>query len=533
MRSGKTETGNDFANYRNFTKTGIKYEDLNADGSKNGDDAGLQGWTISAFVDSNSDGTLQQSEITVGAADTDTTDENGAYSLSLKPGQQYIVVETSQANWFESPDDETVVVNSSAGTPLGGYGKYGYVLPADAVRSGKTETGNDFANYRNATKSGFKYNDLNGSRTWDAGQSGQPGEPRLAGWTIFIDANGNNQLDTGEVSTTTAADGTYSFSLRPGAYTFQEVNQVGWVQTQGGYTETLESGQVSANNNFGNWQPGVCGLTPGFWGQHLWAWDGDPLSDGPSDQQGRTLASKLVADKVLTGEDVLRAVDSNRDGKIDKYDVPGVLVGDVDKDGCRGPGETTIFFRLEDARNLINASTNLINSDQRAKMSRDAIAAQLNVLNGATVDTGVQDLITGAARWLTGVDPYDGFSPSGSVDQGNQAGSPLLANDGIADVRYKNKAFDGFYGSVVRANSPAWQQGRSWRGQTLSGSAIHEMLDDFNNCVMITGMDKATRQTLVMALAGDGNDGNFQDDRAIGIGRLTNFGEFVATANLV
>jgi hypothetical protein len=59
------------------------------------------------------------------------------------------------------------------------------------------------------------------------------------------------------------------------------------------------------------------------------------------------------------------------------------------------------------------------------------------------------------------------------------------------------------------------------------------MLDDFNNCYLVTGVDSSTGQNLVMALAGDGNDGTLADDRAIARGLLNDFPDFVRVANLV
>jgi hypothetical protein len=54
-------------------------------------------------------------------------------------------------------------------------------------------------------------------------------ETPLAGWTVYIDANLNGQLDAGERSVVTAADGSYIFdNLAPGNYRVREVLPVGW-----------------------------------------------------------------------------------------------------------------------------------------------------------------------------------------------------------------------------------------------------------------------------------------------------------------
>ena len=88
-----------------------------------------------------------------------------------------------------------------------------------------------------ATISGQVFNDLNANGLKDGGESGQ------SGWTVYLDANGNGQLDTGETSTTTAADGSYSFDgLAAGTYTVAEVQQSGWQQTSPAGTAPASSG---------------------------------------------------------------------------------------------------------------------------------------------------------------------------------------------------------------------------------------------------------------------------------------------------
>ncbi|OGM13095.1 hypothetical protein A3A76_01735 [Candidatus Woesebacteria bacterium RIFCSPLOWO2_01_FULL_39_23] len=93
---------------------------------------------------------------------------------------------------------------------------------------------------------GFKWHDENGNGERDCevnltdGLNGMNSddlcEPRLAGWTIFIDENGNQTLDEGEKSTTTSDNpnhyGAYRFKpLTPGIYSVCEVQQEGWTQT--------------------------------------------------------------------------------------------------------------------------------------------------------------------------------------------------------------------------------------------------------------------------------------------------------------
>ncbi|RWG81341.1 SdrD B-like domain-containing protein [Mesorhizobium sp.] len=102
---------------------------------------------------------------------------------------------------------------------------------------------------------GHKFNDLNADHVWEAG------EPALSGWTIYLDINGNNLLDSGEPSTVTDANGYYHFTVTPGTYTIREEPQAGWSQdapnnAEGEYTVTLAAGEESHNNDFGNFELG-------------------------------------------------------------------------------------------------------------------------------------------------------------------------------------------------------------------------------------------------------------------------------------
>ena len=92
------------------------------------------------------------------------------------------------------------------------------------------------------------FNDLNADGLKNAGESGQ------SGWTVYLDADGNGQLGTGETSTTTAADGSYSFDgLAAGTYTVAEVQQPGWQQTSPvGSVPSIERVSVAADGTQGN-----------------------------------------------------------------------------------------------------------------------------------------------------------------------------------------------------------------------------------------------------------------------------------------
>ena len=95
------EINNDFGNYQNATKTGMKFQDTNANGVKDVGEPGLQNWVINAYADTDSNGTLSSAEFTAGAAGTSTTDASGNYSIGgLTPGK-YVVCEVLKAGWIQ------------------------------------------------------------------------------------------------------------------------------------------------------------------------------------------------------------------------------------------------------------------------------------------------------------------------------------------------------------------------------------------------------------------------------------------------
>ncbi len=99
--------------------------------------------------------------------------------------------------------------------------------------------------------SGTIFEDTNGDGVW------QPlGEFARSGWTVYVDANNNGQIDPGEPSYRTSGWGTYQFTgLEPGTYTVRLWLQPGYRQTgpvnNGGYTVTVGAGGSVSGKDFG------------------------------------------------------------------------------------------------------------------------------------------------------------------------------------------------------------------------------------------------------------------------------------------
>jgi hypothetical protein len=274
LTSGGTDAGNDFGNFRNGTKSGTKFEDVNGNGIRDTTEPGVAGVQIHLF---GTDGRGNAVHLHA------TTDVNGAYSISAPPGN-YTACETVPTGYTQS--FPTAGPSCSGHTGASGIG-YTVVLT-----SGGTDAGNDFGNFRNVTLSGMKFKDA------DAGGDKDTGEIGLGGWEIHAfgtDGRGNPV----HVHTTTAADGTYSFTVAPGTYTLCETvsGKTGWVQ----------SFPTSGANCSGHTHSGT--ITPGAFGHSVTASSGGTAGDrdfGNTPLSRATVTFEPQAD-LPNGSDATRA----------------------------------------------------------------------------------------------------------------------------------------------------------------------------------------------------------------------------------
>lgn len=174
----------------------FKYNDLNANGryEPNQGEAPIRGITV--FLDTNNDGTPN-----TGEQQLITNDQGRAAFTNLTPGN-YVVREVVPPNFSPSTADRVDVTLNTQDANV------------------------TFANTPNSNITGCKFEDfnLNGYRDGN--------EPAIAGVTIFIDSNGDGQLQANEPTTTTNQFGTFAFNnLRPGNYKIREVTPPGYFQT--------------------------------------------------------------------------------------------------------------------------------------------------------------------------------------------------------------------------------------------------------------------------------------------------------------
>ena len=202
---------NNFAEIVPSSITGTVFLDQNNNGIQNGSDNGLSGVTIQLL---NSVGAVVA---------TTTTDASGNYSFTnLQPGV-YSVSEPNQPTGSSNGITTAgSVVGGTAGTATGVA-----VLPSKisniVLPPNTTATGNNFAeipNGRVRVVQGWVFADANKNGMFESGDSG------ISGQTITLtgnDINGNAV----SLTTTTAADGSYTFSGVPegNSYTLTQPTQ--------------------------------------------------------------------------------------------------------------------------------------------------------------------------------------------------------------------------------------------------------------------------------------------------------------------
>ena len=261
VTSGQAGVNYNFGEVKPVTLSGLVYQDTNGNGALNSGEPGIAGVTVT-LTGTNG---LGQS-ITA----TATTAANGTYSFTtdsnsnaLLPGT-YQVAETVPSGYLAGTNAVGTVNGSSDGALLTGN-KIGSIVET----SGQSGINYNFGDVKPVTLAGTVYQDTNGNGAFDSG------EPGIAGVTLTLSGtNGLGQSIT--ATTTTAANGTYSFStdstgnaLRPGTYQIAETQPSGYLQGTnavgtvngtadgtlvptdkiGSIVET--SGQAGINYNFG------------------------------------------------------------------------------------------------------------------------------------------------------------------------------------------------------------------------------------------------------------------------------------------
>jgi len=204
--------------------TGAFFSDNNGNGVQDTGEGGLQDFSV--YIDMNNDGTYDSPDLIT------STDANGNFSFPNISAGTYTIRAKPVSGWGQTyPAQEA-----------------GQVV---TVNPSQTVSGIDVGLARtNCAISGAIFNDVNGNRVQDAGESG------IGGSTVYADLNNNDQLDANEPSATSNSNGIYTISgLTAGTHLLRLIPQTGWAQTypaaSATQSVTLSNAQTASGVNFG------------------------------------------------------------------------------------------------------------------------------------------------------------------------------------------------------------------------------------------------------------------------------------------
>lgn len=235
------------------------------------------------------------------------------------------------------------------------------------------------------TITGMVYADLDRDGVLDIGESG------LGGIVVFSDSNNNGTNDPGEVTATTALDGTYSLTLPAGPHTIRQVETADLlVTTDNPVTVTLQSGETITDLRFGNFDV----LAPT-------SIDLLAVTDSGNDSDNITNFNNSAVDRALQFR-----VEGVVDGAIVRLFADGVLIGQGSANG--GVTITT------------NGSTTLTNGTHSIIATQEVEGVQGPSSSGLTItiDTAAPGAFTSSAPTGAIVDNDISYDVE-SVDEGN------------------------------------------------------------------------------------------------------------------
>ena len=240
------------------------------------DEPPLEGWTV--YLDANKNGILNAGE------ESTTTDANGYYVFGGLASGTYTVNQVLQSGWdntWPGSDGASLTVSNS-----------------------ELWQSISFGNAK-GTIYGWLWDDANLNTEWETDD-----EAALEGRTVFLDTNKNGELNSGEPSTITDANGYYVFGgLGPGSYTVAQVVQSGWQETwpgDDGHEVTLSNEDLWQVASFGSAQGAIFG----------WLWDDTDIdliwdTDSEAALSNRTVFVDANANGQLDVSEVSTTTDEN------------------------------------------------------------------------------------------------------------------------------------------------------------------------------------------------------------------------------
>ena len=179
------------------TKSGLKFDDLNGNGVRDQGEPTIANWPINLLKQ-------DQNNVFQPAGSVNTNAE-GQYTFApLDPGTYRVCEGAGPVGYIQTfpnaltpnPPNETIT------SLCAGPNTFGYQF---TIEGGAVLTGNDFGNFKRPTKSGLKFDDLNGNGTRDQG------EPTIASWPMNLYKQDAELVFQLTATTSTSAQGTYSF----------------------------------------------------------------------------------------------------------------------------------------------------------------------------------------------------------------------------------------------------------------------------------------------------------------------------------
>jgi hypothetical protein len=155
LAAGAASTGKNFGNTRNLLISGVAFNDLDGDGTKDSGEAGLA--DVRVYIDADHDGVFDATELSTLSKST------GSYTFRTLAAGTHRVRSVLPSGWRRT-------------TPTAGY--VDVTLPA-----GGTATNQRIGHTQRVLISGTVFNDANGDRAKNSGEVG------LSGWRVFIDAD--------------------------------------------------------------------------------------------------------------------------------------------------------------------------------------------------------------------------------------------------------------------------------------------------------------------------------------------------------
>jgi uncharacterized repeat protein (TIGR01451 family) len=277
------------------------------------------------------------------------------------------------------------------------------------------------------------------------------------------DANNDNNLNVGETWV-------YHASY---AVTLNDFNTNGGGDGDIDNTATADSNETGPDSASASvlidHLPGLEPRTPGFWVNWKTYWDGlvanDPKQVGPGDHDASPgFAEHDVLTLAYTGSDDKSAAPGIQViDPISNTPQTGLLIGDWNTNGITDAGESTIFLSLQDASDILNASTKQL-QDMQYVLGRDVVATWLNNLSGSSIETAnpsfvdIKDVLNEAIDWLHAT--------------AGVSGNPKAASTTAASSAAWNIGIDGPDAGTVIGNNTT---------DISAGNTIHQILDTYNN----------------------------------------------------